>query len=162
MDKHVCVPVRYRSAVQGEYDTWKVSRESGLECKDPSLARQDQKDEADINVIVRDFGLTGKLPLVAVPPTYEDFAHEVDDFQTAANLMLEANRSFMAMDAKVRAKFENDPAQFVEFCSNKDNLDEMRKMGLALPREPVDGGPVQVETVVGGIQATQKGGTAAA
>ena len=39
----------------------------------------------------------------------------------------------MTMPADVRARFNNDPALFVDFCSDEANLDEMRKLGLAVP-----------------------------
>ena len=41
------------------YDMDKVSNETGLECKDPSLAQQHMKDECDINTIVEQFRVTG-------------------------------------------------------------------------------------------------------
>lgn len=114
---------------------------SGLECKDPSLAVQSQKEEADINEIVRRFGLTGKLPENVRAPVYADF-DEVFDFQSAQNAIREAHNSFMAMPADVRMRFNNDPQRFVEFCSDADNLEEMRKLGLANPAPKADTPPV--------------------
>ena len=47
-------------------DMDEASVEAGLECKDDSLAVQSQRDEADINTIVRRFGLSGELRKVFV------------------------------------------------------------------------------------------------
>lgn len=104
----------------------------------PSMTIQSGKDEADINVLVRRFGLTGMITGVERPPALEEFA-DIFDFQSAMNLINQADRSFKAMSAETRSRFNNDPARFVAFCSDEKNLDEMRKMGLAVPKavEPV-------------------------
>lgn len=121
----------------GNYDTDLVSDETALRCNDPSRTRQDQKDEADINVIAKNFGLYGTLPTNVRVPSFGDFTG-VGDYREAVEAIRAADASFMAMDARVRARFENDPQLFIEFCSNEANLDEMRTLGLAvpLPEEP--------------------------
>lgn len=115
------------------YDANMVSRETGTCCADDEdKTVQSFKEEADINVLVRRFGITGQMPQGIVPPTYGVF-EDVFDFKTAMDAIAVARESFDAMPGDVRAKFQNDPQKFVEFCSNKDNLPEMRKMGLAIP-----------------------------
>lgn len=114
------------------YDSAVLSVATGLACRDPSLAVQSQKDEADINTIVRNFGVTGKLPQNVRVPTFGDF-DTVDDYRSALEAMRVAESSFMAMPSSVRERFENDPQRFVEFCSDSSNLEEMRKLGLAVP-----------------------------
>lgn len=116
----------------GNYDPDQASDETALTCHDPSLTRQSEKEEADINTIVRNFGVTGRLPESIRVPTYGDF-DQVNDFQSAMEAINQANRSFLAMPAETRARFFNDPQVFLEFCSDSRNLDEMRKMGLAVP-----------------------------
>ena len=111
------------------YDAGSVSRETGLVCHDLSLAVQDQAEEVDINTIVRRFGLTGKLPDNVVAPTYGDFTG-VTDYQTALNAVIEADEAFMKMPADVRARFNNDPGAFVDFCSDGRNREEAEKLGL--------------------------------
>lgn len=127
------------------------SSQFALFCKDESRTIQSGKDDADINVIVRRFGITGGLPVVSMPPSFVEF-DGVFDFQNAMNMVIAAQKSFMELDADVRARFGNDPAKFVAFVEAKDdkgvrvNLDELRKMKLALPADPVvpsgDGKPV--------------------
>lgn len=121
------------------YDVDAVSDATGLKCEDVSRAIQSQKDESDINVIVRNFGVTGKLPENIRAPSYGDFEF-VGDYQSAVAAIRDAEASFMKLPADVRVRFENDPQQFLEFCSDAANLGEMRKLGLAVP-EPV--APVQ-------------------
>lgn len=135
------------------YDRDLASLESGLECVGESLTVQSQKEESDINVIVKRFGITGQLPENVRVPTYQDF-EDVFDFQSAMNAMVDAERSFNAMPADVRARFLNDPHKFVEFCTAVDedgvlvNLDEMRKLGLAVPKADVVESPPQRVVVV--------------
>lgn len=105
---------------------------------DPSLTQQSQAEEADINTIVRRFGLTGQLPTNVRVPTYGDF-EDIWDYQSAMNAVIDAQRSFMRMSGEVRRRFHDDPAEFVAFCSDEGNKDEMRKLGLLKPEEPKAG-----------------------
>lgn len=117
----------------GNYDSDAASLEAGFSTEGPSMAQQSQAKEADINFIVKQFGITGQLPTNVRAPTFADFADVVFDFQSAQNAIALANQSFMQMPADVRSRFNNDPQRFVEFCSDADNLPEMRKLGLAPP-----------------------------
>lgn len=114
------------------YDMGQVSEETGLSCPDPSLAVQDAAEEADINTIVRRFGLTGELPKDVRAPVYADF-EEVLDFHSAMIAVRQAEESFMRMPADVRARFNNDAGVFVDFCSDDKNLAELQKLGLTRP-----------------------------
>jgi len=114
------------------YDVDKVSLETGLACKDPSLAVESFADEADINTIVNRFLKTGELPANFRVPTYQDF-EGVFDFQTAMNAVRQAADAFMQLPANVRSRFGNDPHNFVDFCSDPENLEEARKLGLTIP-----------------------------
>lgn len=119
------------------YDTNEASDESGLRCEDESLAQQHAKDETDINTIVRRFGLTGELPNGVRAPQYGDFTDAVD-YHTAMNAVTTANAAFMQMPADIRARFNNDPGAFVDFCSDENNRDEAKKLGLIV------GSPVEL------------------
>lgn len=114
------------------YDTNEASDASALSCSEPSLAQQSGKEEADINTIVRKFGLTGQLPDNVRMPTYGDFS-DVVDYHTAMNAVVTAQRSFDALPADIRTRFNNDPGAFVDFCSDDKNRDEAIKLGLITP-----------------------------
>lgn len=120
------------------YDTMQVSNETGLLCEDESLAQQHARDECDINTIVRRFGLTGELPNGVRAPQYGDFT-SATDYHTAMNAVISANASFMQLPADVRARFNNDPGAFVDFCSDDKNRDEAKALGLIVgsSNEPV-------------------------
>lgn len=130
------------------YDADLVSEETGLECKDPSMAQQNEKEEADINTIVRRFGLTGEMPQGFRIPQYGDFS-EITDYQTALNAVKQANEAFLQLPAALRSRFHNDPEEFVEFCMDEKNYDEAVKLGLVVEKEPaVKGGVPPTEPAV--------------
>lgn len=114
------------------YNRNNASEETGLSCPEPTLAQQQFKDDADINVIVERFGLTGELPQNLRTPQSGDFTN-VTDFQTAMNVVRSSQEAFAELPAKVRERFNNDPGKFLEWSYDPDNLEEARKMGLAKP-----------------------------
>jgi len=126
------------------YDMALVSQETGLKCEDPSLAQQHMKDECDINVIVERFGVTGMLPVSPLEPSYGDFSG-VGDYHTALNKVRAADEAFMALPAKIRAKFDNDPNALLQYLQNEENRDEAIQIGL------IDGQPV-VEPIVSAVE----------
>lgn len=115
------------------YDMDKASEEAGLICLDESLTQQQFKDEADINTIVNRFLKTGVLPTPNNFPQYVDF-EGVFDYQSAMNMVRAADESFMRMDAKLRARFNNSPQEFLEFFADPANTEEAIRLGLAVPQ----------------------------
>lgn len=111
------------------YDRNAASDESGLKCEDVSLAKQEFAEEVDINTIIHRFKLDGELPSGVRMPTYGDFTG-VTDFQSAMEQVAQAREAFERMPARVRERFDNDPAKFVDFCSDEKNLPEAAKLGL--------------------------------
>lgn len=117
------------------YDMNKAGDESALKCADATLAKQSFADECDINTIVRRFHLTGELPQNVRMPQYGDFTG-INDFHTAVNAIALANEAFDKMPADIRARFHNEPGEFVAFCMDDKNRDEAVKMGLVPPAPP--------------------------
>ena len=115
------------------YDRDLASEESGLKCEDPSLTQQQFKEEADINTIVDRFMKSGVLPTPVNMPQYVDY-EGVFDFQSAMNVIRQADENFMRLDAKVRARFNNSPQEFLEFFANPENVEEAIRLGLAIPQ----------------------------
>lgn len=129
--------MKFRSA----YDNHDVvSSFTGLACDDPSLTQQQFKDESDINTIVDRFMKTGHLPDPVSMPQYVDY-EGVFDFQSAMNVVRQADENFMRMDAKVRARFHNSPQEFLEFFADPANVDEAVRLGLAVLQETTKESP---------------------
>jgi phage internal scaffolding protein len=114
------------------YDTNAASNESGLACQEPTRAQQHHKDECDINVIVKRFGITGKMPINQSEARYGDFT-DADDYHTALNKIIAAEDDFMALPADIRASFDNNPADLIQFLNNPANKTEAEKLGLLKP-----------------------------
>ena len=130
------------------YDMDLASDKAGLTCEDASLTQQQFKEESDINTIVARFMKSGVLPTSTNMPQYVDY-EGVFDFQSAMNVIRSADENFMRMDAKVRARFNNSPQEFLEFFSNPENTDEAIRLGLAVPQ-------AVVETKVSAAEPTSK------
>jgi len=126
------------------YDPDLVSLENGLAC-DPeeSVVQQQFAEECDINTIVRRFGLTGELPNGVAMPMVGDFT-AVTDFQSAMNVVRQAEEAFMTLPGEVRARFVNDPQRVLQFLEDPANRDEAVKLGLVAAPAEVDrvGNPV--------------------
>lgn len=124
------------------YDRDAASRASAFVSDQPSRTVQSDAQDADINVIVARFGITGVLPQNVRMPLEADFI-DITDFHTAMQAMRAAEESFAQMPANVRERFQNDPGLFVDFCLAEEdgklkNIDEMRKLGLAVDKvEPL-------------------------
>lgn len=144
--------MRFRTAYDNEFDynvngidMKMVDPDTGELVYDVGKTRQDQAVDADINVIVKRYGLTGQLPLVRPKiPLEADFRDAGEfDLGSALRFVREANDAFMAYPADVRAKFDNDPAKFVAFVENPVNKDECVRLGI-LPKDP----PARVKEVL--------------
>ena len=114
------------------YDLDAASNESGLRCEDASLAQQHYKEECDINTILQKFNITGLLPESTLSPRYGDFTG-ISDYHTALNRVIAAQDEFDGLPATIRARFNNDPAQLIEFLENSENRPEAEKLGLVEP-----------------------------
>lgn len=121
------------------FDPDVLSHRTGLTCDDPSRAKQSEYENTDINVIVKRFNATGNMPISPLKPEYGDFTG-VSDYQSALHELMDAQDAFFELPADIRKKFSNNPGEFVDFVTNHDNIDEVRKMGLA-PTPPADAAP---------------------
>jgi len=116
------------------YDTLAASNESGLRCEDATRTQQHFKDETDINNILRQFNITGLLPTKSISPRYGDFTG-IGDYHSALNSVIAAETEFMTLPAHLRARFDNDPQELIEFLNNPENKDEAIKLGLVSKTE---------------------------
>lgn len=97
----------------------------------PGRTKQAAKDECNINTIMAKYQRTGQLPdMIRKDARYGDFSAAVD-YREALNRVLLAQEQFQGLPAKVRSRFQNDPAQFLAFVEDEANADELVKMDLA-------------------------------
>lgn len=103
----------------------------------PGLTRQSEAAACDINNILAQYHRTGVIThLARHQGHYDDWTGF--DFHEAMNTVAEAQQLFDELPSKIRKKFANDPAAFLQFATNPENLGEMREMGLAKPERAAE------------------------
>lgn len=98
-------------------------------CKTKSMTKSEFKDSCDVNHIISKFKKTGQLTLADQNMQFGDFSTSVD-YHQACNVFIRAQEQFESLPAKLRKHFNNDPEEFLEFCSDEKNRDEMIKLNL--------------------------------
>lgn len=137
-----------------------ISDATGLDCSgSPSLTQQSFADETDINTIMDRFERTGILPETGFEARFGD-ASLFPDFHAAMNMSVQAIESFEALPAKIRARFHNNPAEFLDFFGDANNEAEARTLGLlpALPAAPEASQPPEATPPTGDGQTAPAGG----
>lgn len=134
---------KWRFADDGHEEEMSIA--TAITNEEPSLTVQSGKDDADINVIVKRFGLGAQMPEAASIAQYGDFS-EVADYQSAIHQVMAAEDAFMALPPDVRSRFGNDPGQLWLFLHDPSNLDEARELGL-VQKAPLEPSPMRVEVV---------------
>jgi len=98
-----------------------------------SLTIQSMAEDTDINVMLERYRITGIPPNLEQRQLYYGDFTEITDFKSALLAVKAAQETFDNLPAKLRAKFENNPQLYLEYCENPANLEEMRTLGLAKP-----------------------------
>ena len=97
-----------------------------LGCSGKSLTKQEFREECDINLIMKKYGPRELHNLgSAAQPLYGDFS-AVEDYQTACEMVAEADEAFQELPSALRARFDNDPQLFMNWFDKADEtaLDE--------------------------------------
>lgn len=114
--------------IRSAYDRLRVR--VGLVClESEDRTQQAFKDECDINFLMKRYEKTGILPSGREDmPQYADVTGI--DFMTSAQQVADIRGVFSMLDARTRARFENDPAQMLDFLADPANMEEAVSMGL--------------------------------
>ena len=97
---------------------------------EPSLTKQAFTHECDINNILAKYQKTGAIEHLNQNEASYGYATS-DNFQESLEIVSRGQNMFNELPSSIRNKFKNDPAQFLEFVQNSDNIEEMRELGLA-------------------------------
>lgn len=95
-----------------------------------SMTKQSMKAECDINNILRRFAKTGVLEHVTGRAARFVDVSQVTDYRAALDHVRSADEYFSRLPAKVRARFKNDAAEFLDFVSDAKNEAEAVELGL--------------------------------
>ena len=113
----------------------------------PSRTKQSDSEDCEINNIMAKYMRTGAIDhFTTHQGNYSDTTGA--DFETAMNIVADAQNMFADLPSALRAKFENSPRLFLDFVQNPENAQEMAELGLtnATPETPDLQSDVQGET----------------
>lgn len=105
-----------RGASLNEYDVKAASNSTGVDTGTDTPVQQSEKEAADINTIVRRFGITGQMPFGPRGGVYGDFTKVPTDFHSAREILAQAEKDFMQLPAEIREKFGNDAGKLYDFA----------------------------------------------
>lgn len=111
--------------IRGHFDRQRVT----LECPQPSRAKQSFKDQCDINVIMAKFQKTGVITHVNKREPEYGFASS-NDLKESLKIVENAQQMFDELPSKIRKKFDNNPALFLDFVQDEANVPEAALLGL--------------------------------
>ena len=100
---------------------------------EPSMTQQADAKDCDINVIMARYQQTGQLPQVLQEPLFGDFTNPMD-FREMNEKLREAEEAFLEIPPQIRAQFGNDPGEFIKFCTDEKNREQLEKWGLTQPK----------------------------
>lgn len=96
---------------------------------------QSDKKACDINTMMARAEKGQFIPPQGGPGAYGDFTG-YGDYMECRNKILAAEATFFALPADLRKRFNNDPAEVIEFMEDPSNLQECYRLGLlAEPEE---------------------------
>lgn len=128
----------YRPHKRLQYTGQLVNHKTGEVFTPPARTKQQFVDQCDINNIIKQYTKTGQFSHLSANlarGTYTDLPDPIE-FQDSMNLVIQAENAFATLPSKVRARFGNDPAEFLAFIGDPANQDEAIKMGLAIDNRP--------------------------
>lgn len=97
----------------------------------PSMTEQHHAEDLDINRIVNRALRTGAVDpsLVRTFGKYADVT-SVGDFMSANITYRKGVEAFEALPSEIRERFQNNPANLLDFLSKEENRDEAIKLGF--------------------------------
>jgi len=106
----------------------------------PSMTKQEFTAECDLNTIMKRF-IASDFDPSTIPTTtrkafYGDLSAMPDSYHAALNYVRATEQMFLELPADLRARFDNDPQQFINFVEDPANTDELVKLGF-LSSEPL-------------------------
>lgn len=109
--------------------TLRVSEHFDAE-KEPSLTKQEFRDECDLNRIMKKYGVKNAFQMFQ-PKTgsYVDLT-TAKSFEEAQNLIANAYSAFDSLPSKVRKRFSNNPQELLAFIHDSSNFEEGVSLGI--------------------------------
>jgi len=122
----------------------KIDCQKAIDEGEEIRVEQSHKDEVNINNIVK---RAGGMELIAKVNALKDWKFDdvtSNDFQENMNAIIKARDTFADVPSEIRRKFDNDPAKFMDFVRNPENIQAMIDLGLSKAPEEVPIAQVEV------------------
>lgn len=115
---------------------------------EPSLTKQEFTDNADINIVMKRFGIDdgALLPQAADPRYYGDFT-DATDLRESLDRTTNALERFNQLPAEIRRRFDHSPVELHRFIMDPANAEEAITLGL-LHRDAAPPKPEPMQVVV--------------
>jgi hypothetical protein len=129
--------------ISTQYDHHKIP---GLKCTEPSKTQAQFADDADINQILTRYRNLDLEPSPdRPPPIFGDFSDErITDYHKAMQTITGIDELMHQLDARVRKRFNNNPAEILAFVADVNNRAEAEELGL-IDKPPVEPRTIHVE-----------------
>jgi len=101
------------------------------------LTEQSHKQECDINYILKDYTRTGFIKHANQNAGQYDDVTSVD-FQTAMDTVANVKTMFENLPSQVRAEFNNQPTQFLDYVQNPNNTEALAQRGILHGNDGLD------------------------
>lgn len=104
------------------------------------FTEQSHLHECDVNKIIAKYDRNGLITHISkIEGKYGDVTGA--DFQSAQNLVINAQYMFDQLPSEIRKRFDNNPGRLLAFMENEANREEALKLGLISPETPegIDG-----------------------
>lgn len=113
-------------------------RNTAIANNGPRITQTSFKDDTDINVIMKRFGVTDGAIATPVPDlnTVPQNFGEPLELRTVLDMQRAAKNHFDSLPADLRKRFRNDPRNLWDFVNDPDNHDEAVKIGLLKKTTP--------------------------
>lgn len=93
--------------------------------------RQDDLERSNINNIVSRYHASGELPERDRDAFFYGDVSNMPDYATVFEIVDRARDGFInSLSPELRARFDNDPAKFLDFTNDPANRNEMVELGL--------------------------------
>jgi len=100
------------------------------------ITEQSHRQSCDIHHILRKAREGGVIThLAADRAQYGNFIG-APDFIAAQEVIARANTMFSEVPSRIRERFKNDPAQYLDFCMDPRNRDELLKLKIDVSHLP--------------------------
>lgn len=126
------------------HDTDFESRRTGSFNKEPSLTKQEFKEETNIQFLLERFMKGGEPPPIVLPEHFLDATQQPTYYEMQSRIA-DANSNFYKLDASMRSRFLNDPALWADAvvtAVNEGDKEFLEECGIELkPQEAATATP---------------------